>query len=162
MTNIGGRTLFEARDPSGDALILRSAVDGPGVPDTILAVLTIAREPSPSAGAYSWKVERESARSLRDALNRLLVEDGGSAENAYLQATLEGAQALHAMQHRQMAAAARRIADHVDDHAAALARFAADRDAVRAAPPLLGMLLDVQRRSVADLGDLLAAIAGQP
>lgn len=125
-------------------------------------------DPRPGAVAhlviYDGQVDldHDAVRRLRNACSRLLGDDGGSAETGGRQATLEGAYALHAAQHRQLAAAARRIAGHVDEHAAALARFAADRDAVRAAPPLVGMLLDVQRRSVADLGDLLAALVGEP
>jgi hypothetical protein len=102
----------------------------------------------------------DAARDLRDALNRVLVEDGGSEENTYRQSTLEGAQALHAAQHRQLEAASRRITRAVDEQAAILARLADEPGLQLSAT--VGTMLGVQRRLVAAFGDLLAAVAGQP
>lgn len=112
----------------------------------------------------------DAARDLRDALNQLLVEDGGSEETRLRQATLEGAHALHAEQHRQLERAARRSAQHIDEQAGILARIVDVADAGRVVeevdPAALAgtvhALLDVQRRTVASVGDLLTAIQGEP
>lgn len=99
-------------------------------------------------------LDRDAVRRLRNACDRFLGDGGG-------------AEALHIAQHRQVEAAARRSARHVDEQAGMLARLADVLDPGAEADPsaLLGtmhVILDVQRRTVASLGDLLAALAGQP
>lgn len=150
MTDTPPRLWYYVDAAEDTAALYRADLINDSAPGDVVAMLT-ARD--------VW-LTSDAARDLRDALNGLLVADGGSAENTYRQSTLEGAQALHAAQHRQLEVVTRRIIRSVTEQAEILARLAAEPDLQLAAT--VGAMLGVQRRTVAALGDLLAALAGEP
>jgi hypothetical protein len=151
VTDTRPAALWEYTDTGNDqAVLLAPEAVRDALPADVVAVLD----------AEAVWLTADAVRDLRDALNRVLVEDGGSEEDTYRQSTLEGAQALHAAQHRQLEAASRRITRAVDEQTAILARLADEPGLQLSAT--VGTMLGVQRRLVAAFGDLLAAVAGQP
>jgi hypothetical protein len=112
-------------------------------------------------GPESVDLDRDAVRRLGNACNRL----------AGVPAPPTAPEALHAVQHQQLEAAARRFAEHVDEQANALARIAGQTQEASATPEaadvdhvaeLVHLLAVQQQRTTASLGDLLSAIAGEP
>jgi hypothetical protein len=147
-------------DPAGDSAWLWETRMRRDIvrPRDVLAVLEVENRDG------SW-LTAEGARGLRDALTRVLGDDGSTHPPQ------ESPQALHAAQHQQLEAAARRFAEHVDDQANALAAIAARTHEASATAEavdvvdvaeLLHLLAVQQQRTTASLGDLLSAIAGEP
>jgi hypothetical protein len=163
--------LWTARDHEGDVGELRRAIPSDPVyrDADVLGLLRV--------NGSGFLVETDTARDLRDALNRMLVDDGGSAETGRPQASVEGWQALHGALHGQLQRRARRIGQTVSEQVLSFARVVDQARAAEEAGPRTGVdpndrarmmaalvtLLAVQQQKTAALlGDLLAAIEGQP
>lgn len=134
--------LWSYSDGAGDLAELLS----PPNADQVVAALTATNAED---GVY---LTLDAARDLRDALNRLLDVPAATAATGT-------AAALHAAQHLQLEAAARRISSGVEEQTDILARIAAEPDLN--VPAMVGTMLGVQRHTVAALADLLSAITGE-
>lgn len=153
--------LWNHSDEAGDLAELISSPD----PDHVAALTATNLE----EGVYVYLTEA-AARGLRDALNRLFADDDAPTETSRPQPATDAAVALHAAQHLQLQAAARRIADAVGEQVHAVAQLidqaeAADdwvqADAVPILAALLSKLAVQHQRTAASLGDLLSTIAGE-
>lgn len=104
-------------------------------------------------------LDRDAVERLRKACDRLLLADAAAGS----------ADTLHMAQHQQLEAAARRFAEHVDEQATALGRISEKTRVVEldevvdaaSVAALLHLAVVQQQRTVASLGDLLAAVAGE-
>jgi hypothetical protein len=154
--------LWQDRDPDGSVGELRRAI----VSDVdVLALLRV--------NGSGFEVETGSARALRDALNLLLVDDGGSAEG-HTANTVEGTHALHQTHHTVLEQRARRLGEQCNERAAALSKLGEqarrieldefnDHEAgIRRTAELVRLLAVAQQQTNALIGDLLSAIAGEP
>jgi hypothetical protein len=153
--------LWQDRDSEGSVGELRRAI----VSDVdVLALLRV--------NGSGFEVETGSARALRDALNLLLVDDGGSAEG-HTANTVEGTHALHQTHHTVLEQRARRLGEQCNERAAALSKLGEQARRIELAEltgesafertaELVRLLAVAQQQTNALIGDLLSAIAGEP
>lgn len=159
--------LWAARDPDGNVIELWPAAGLVG-PANATALLSVIQRGQPPAGGW---LELATARGLRDALNLLLLDDNGSGERAHPQATVEGWQAFHDAEHRQLSTRAMRIGQQLAEHTTALAQVAGrareaesarEQVSLEYVAEVVHLLAVQQQRVAASLGDLLSALAGEP
>lgn len=164
---VDSAVVWSARDPQGTVTELHRPNEQTA--ENVLGVLRVTN--------YALQrnmtiyVETDTARGLRDALNTLLLDDGGSAERAHPQATPEGWQAFHGAEHRQLSTRASRIGQQLAEHTTALARIAGrarqaedarEEVSLEYVAEVLHLLAVQQQRVAASLGDVLSALAGEP